>query len=58
MKKAVKQRERGGKSRGSFACGLPGGCGNGQCVKSRTGVTCQCNRGWMKSRQGKCSIRK
>jgi len=41
----------------AFACGLPGGCGRGQCVQSRRGVSCHCNKGWKKNRQGKCAVR-
>ena len=43
-------------SRGSFACGLPGGCGHGDCVKAPRGVTCQCHRGWNKNAQGRCIV--
>ena len=43
-------------SKGAFACGLPGGCGHGDCVKAPRGVTCQCHRGWKKNNQGRCDL--
>jgi len=45
------------RSRGAFACGLPGGCGHGNCIKAPRGVTCKCHRGWQKTNQGRCVVR-
>ena len=52
------QPEKHGKSRGAFACGLPGGCGHGDCVKSPRGVTCMCHVSWTKNQMGRCINRK
>jgi len=52
------QPEKHGKSRGAFACGLPGGCGHGDCVKSPRGVTCMCHVSWTKNQMGRCITRK
>merc|ERR1712110_976270 len=35
----------------AFSCGLPGGCGNGDCIQSPRGVSCKCRSGWSKNRQ-------
>merc|ERR1712176_1349549 len=40
----------------AFSCGLPGGCGNGDCIQSPRGVKCKCHKGWSKNRQGKCML--